>query len=1035
MVYFGLMLKRFNTLLLLAFTAGLAWGQTYPLGATPYAGSMGTGTSFRVWAGSATSVVVVGTFNNWSTSANPLVREGATQIWSANVSGARPGHQFHYLINGQHRRRDPRSTRIVKHDVADSIIYDQNAYAWKSGNFVPPSLEEMVIYEMHIGTFNDPHPETGGSASLDDARQKLDYVASLGANAVKIMPVTEFPGLHSWGYNPTDLYAVDNLIYGGPDALKRFVDDAHQRGIAVILDIVHNHYSDAAASDNMQYSLWNFDGNPGPLGGGMYFYQDAAKAQTQWGPRPDYSNEQVRAFIKDNVRMWLSDYRIDGFRWDATKFIRKQADEITTIAEGESLLREVNAIIRNEFTNKFSIAEDLAQLPSTTAPTNTGGLGFHSDWHTEVHFALVQEIAKTNATPDYWRITREAALNYTSHTRRVVYTESHDEVGQKNGKSRVPYRMDPANPTSQLARRKSMLAAGLMFGTPGIPMIFQGQEMLETIAFEDTNSVRWALAGQNSGVQNFYKDMMHLRRNYFGNTGGLTGRFDFARTETLVNSTNQVLTMHRLNQGGAGDDTFIVANLSGVSHPDDWITFPAAGNWYAVLNSDSTKYGTDFTNTGISPAFAYADGRGQISLAPWSFIVYARAPMPTNYGGMAVTGPFRGWVNSTNMTLSQDHVWSVDLDLTATNQFEFKFVANANWDLAWGMGSIQTNAWPVTGTGNPAPGAADYSLAIPADGTYRFEFNSASQKFNIYRIQPLTMGSRHPSMTLVMITNVVNDLSPNMQLNSNGLWEASFSIMQNHDRKFKFAAYGTYAVSWGDQDRVLTSFPASGTAISGASSNLVLPGPLNGTYTFTFNDRTAEYTVNRTGSAEPYAGMAIVANFSGQNPWPFHAMTSNGLHQWIFITNLAMSGNAEFKFAANGSWDISWGSNILHESQMPVSGRVTLGGDNNNVRIRGPLNGVYRFEFNSDTLEYSVRRHAGVTPFDVAPVSRQGNKVVLNWPAHTNAVYFIQRSTNLTLPNGGFTNYAINIPAATAMNVYTITVDNAVAEYYRFGGW
>ncbi len=1244
------MVKRFYIFIVLFFLVAVyVRAQSFPtaMGATPYAGAMGTGTTFRVWAGSATSVVVVGTFNNWSESANPLTREGSSEIWSVSVAGARPGQQFHYLINGQHQRRDPRSARIVKYDMADSIIYDQSAYEWKSEGFVPPSLGEMVIYELHVGTFNDPHPEAGGSASLDDARQKLDYVASLGANAVKIMPVTEFPGTHSWGYNPTDLYAVDNLIYGGPDALKRFVDDAHQRGIAVILDIVHNHYSDAEASNNMRYSLWNFDGLPGSPGGGMYFYQDTVKAQTQWGPRPDYSNDNVRDYIKDNVRMWLRDYRIDGFRWDATKFIRLATNE-SVIAEGETLLREVNTIIRNEFTNKISIAEDLAQLPSTTAPVASGGLGFHSDWHTEVHFALVQEIAKTNAPPDFNRILSGSALNYTSHTRRVVYTESHDEVGQKNFKDRVPYRMDPANPTSQLARRKSMLAAGLMFGTPGIPMIFQGQEMLETIGFEDTNSVRWALIDQFPGVHNFYKDMMHLRRNYFGNTAGLTGQYVFAQTQNISGFPSPLLTMHRLNQGGVGDDVFIVANLSTNTYLDEFVTFPRTGEWYAVLNSDSTRYGSDFSDVGIAQTAVFADtSRGRVSLAPWSFVVYARSPLSAStFSGMAVAGPFNGWNNTANMNRWQEHVWSVDLELGATNAFEFKFTANNAWNDAWGMGSIETNFWPIKGQGSSLGGAPNFFIPIPADGTYRFTFNSATGAFEVREIKAVPLKTRHPNMALAAGFNAFN-LAPNLGLNPDGVWTGSFSVVSQFDLHFKFAAYGIWDVSWGGWGNAQEA-PISGFATPNAGGDIVLRSPVNGTYAFTFNDVTTAYTVEKTGVPDPYPNMQIIGSFNGwsgfvqmQNagshewqytveldqawdlefrvaayntgydfswsstnavsaPFPATAsatlggtgnftargplkgiytitfnsadwtytitrsassaypgmtlagnfngfnpaannMTSNGLHQWSYTANISRADAAQFKFAS-GSWDTSWSREITHAHTFPINGSV-LSGVSSNIYIEGPLDGSYTFTFDSDALTYTVTKNATVlpparasmavagtlnswnkvpnmtlnannewvyvrtlnqsggiefkfvaednwdiswghlnaghttnapvtgmadtqtgnniilpgpfsgdyrfvfndrnltyriervavidAPYDVLAVSKIDNQMVFQWQTHPFAIYTIERSTNLMMPGGGFAVYVPDIPAATVLNVYTVDMGQADAEYYR----
>jgi len=925
-------------------------GQSFPsgFGATPYAGATGTGTTFRVWAGSATSVHVVGTFNNWNTSANPLVREGTSEVWSANIAGARPGHQYHFVMNGSIRRRDPRGAHIVEYNNNDSIIYDQSAYAWKSGAFTPPSPENMVIYELHVGTFNDPHPELGGSASLDDARGKLDYIASLGANTVKIMPVTEFPGVHSWGYNPTDLFAVDNLIYGGPDALKRFVDAAHMRGLAVILDIVHNHYGSGDTND-LARSLWEFDGQPGPLGGGMYFYQNADTASTTWGRRPDYSKEQIRNFIKENTRSWLRDFRLDGFRWDATKFIRL-ATNGAPIAEGASLLREVNTIIKNEFTNKISIAEDLEQLPSTTAPTNTGGLGFDSDWHTEVHFALVQEISRTNGSPDLDRIIQPAALNFTSHTRRVVYTESHDEVGVKNNKFRVPFRMDTNNPTSRLARQKSLLAAGLMMTTPGIPMLFQGQEMLETLAFDDTNSVNWSLVNTHAGIHAFYRDIIRLRQNYFGNTGGLTGSY------VQASKTNQLITMNRRNATGTGDDVFVVANLSSQLVSSASVIFPATGQWYSVMNSDSTRYGSNFSNVGLGVVAANSSPpRGAISLAPWSFIIYARAPLPaTNYAGMAVTGGFRGWDTSPNMERWHDHEWSVDLILPATNQIEFKFVANNTFDISWGAGTINTSRWPWTGTGNLSSGPANLSVAIPEAGTYRFTFNSATAAFTIRQIKTTPIITRHTSMA---VAGNFNDFAimPNLGLNPQGVWTGTFAAVNAGNLEFRFAAYGIWDVSWGGPGEIL-QLPATGNADPKLGGNLNVKGPVNGMYTFTFNDVTGQYTVEKTGPPPPYGSMQIRGNF---NSWSnFVQMTSNALHQWQYSVVLNQASDLEFRLAANNTdYNTAWGSTNAINAPLPATASVALG-LGSNIVVRGPLYGTYTITFDSANWTIAVARAA-----------------------------------------------------------------------------
>lgn len=919
------------------------------MGAIPYAGASGTGVTFRVWAGTATNVSVVGSFNGWNANANPLVLE-SNGVWSADVTAARAGDQYKYVMNGTIWRRDPRSARVVHAGDTDSIVYDHAAYAWQSGGFVPPPLESMVMYELHVGTYNDLNPNGGGSASLDDARERLDHLVELGVNAVTVMPITEFPGTHSWGYNPTDLYAVDNLTYGGPDAFKRFVDAAHLRGIAVILDIVHNHYGSGDLPGDLQFSLWEYDGQPGALGGGMYFYQEADKANTLWGPRPDYSRPQVRDFIKDNVRMWLRDYRVDGFRWDATKYIRSDGNG-TAIADGVSLLREVNNLIASEFSNKISIAEDLDQLASTTAPT-PGGLGFDSDWHTEIHHALTEEIAKTGGISTN-RILD--ALNFGNHTRRLIYTESHDEAGHPyNDQVRVPVTMDPSDPDSQLARRKSLLAAGLMMTAPGIPMLFQGQEFLTQVPFYDTNSIHWQLTNTYAGILRAYQDLVRLRTDAHDLSGGLTGAYVNAWTQPLAFTNGSLFTMHRRNGGGVGDDVFVVANLSGRAIVGDWLTWPATGQWYAVFNSDDPRYSADFTGVGYADAFVFPDFRGPVSIGPWSLMVFARAPAPAVHLGMALAGTHNNWNPAANMKRIQQHEWLIDLELPATNALAFKFTADSVWtNNNWGTGTVAAATWPVSGSAVPWGG--DFQVPIPADGTYRFTFNSASGRFTIRQLVPITAGASHPGMALAATFNGFN-LAPNMTLTSNGVWRYETEINQPWDLEFKFAAYGTWNVSWGGDDVPRSGFPQSGIAQFGASGpsggDLAIAGPLSGTYAFTFDDRTAAYTVERIGAVEPYHGMAIAGNFNGWSTVP--NMTSNGLHQWSYAVILDQAWDLEFKFAANNTaYATSWSENTVHANSFPVHGTAVYG-EAQNTRVAGPLYGVYTFTFNSDTLDYAI---------------------------------------------------------------------------------
>jgi 1,4-alpha-glucan branching enzyme len=310
------------------------------------------GVWFRVWAPNAERVAVIGDFDEWNEAADPMDTEGEG-VWSVFVPGAAIGQEYRYLLStesGELSRMDPRA-REVTSSAGNSVVHDPE-FAWTDETFEPPGVHELVIYEMHVGTFHD---DPGGPpGTFARAIEKLPYLKALGINAVEVMPAAEFAGGFSWGYNPSHLFAIESE-YGGPYAFKEFVQEAHRMGIAVILDVVYNHFGPG------DLDLWRFDGwNENDLGG-IYFYNDW-RAGTPWGDtRPDYRREEIRRFIRDNAMMWLDEYRVDGLRWDMTAYIRnvngRDNDPDGDIEEGWSLMQGINEEIRTSAPGKISIAD------------------------------------------------------------------------------------------------------------------------------------------------------------------------------------------------------------------------------------------------------------------------------------------------------------------------------------------------------------------------------------------------------------------------------------------------------------------------------------------------------------------------------------------------------------------------------------------------------------------------------------------------------------------------------------------------------
>jgi 1,4-alpha-glucan branching enzyme len=577
------------------------------------------GTLFRVWAPGAVKVFISAELDGWGR--REMIPE-ANGYFALDVPGASPGQMYKYVLTGADGREvttaDPRAQRM-KNSASASIIHDPSSYRWTSGAFSPPPLDRQVIYEMHVGTFHDaPGGKPGTWAS---AIEKLDDLRDLGINMIELLPIFEFPGDYSWGYNPSFLYAPES-IYGPPDDLKRFIDEAHARGIGIIYDVVHNHYGN-------DFPRWCFSESCA-ASGSPYYYGDARRV-TPWGAtRPDYANKQVRSFIRDQMRLLLREYRASGLRWDATKFIRTvDGSQETELPEAVAFLRNLNATVDAEAPGVTMIAEDLGGGDFVTRPVDRDGLGFGSQWTT-----LFSHVLRTTLAPasdvgrDLDAVSNAIAAHHDrSALERVIYVESHDEVSE--GKNRFTEAMEGAAADSWTAKKKSTLAASIVLTAPGIPMIFQGQELLEDGHFSDTDPVDWQKAERFSGIVSLYRDLIRLRRNEGHASCGLTGD---GVAVFHTNRNAKVIAYHRWKLGGPGDDVIVLANLSGRAFASYAIGLPSGGTWKTRFNSDARRYSSDFAGTPSGDVAASAvprDGlpfRGALGLGPYSLVVLSQDP-------------------------------------------------------------------------------------------------------------------------------------------------------------------------------------------------------------------------------------------------------------------------------------------------------------------------------------------------------------------------------------------------------------------------
>ena len=584
------------------------------MGSIPYNG----GVTFRVWAPGASRVWVAGDWNGWSDSAHELGNE-FNGHFSGDIAGASRFQKYKYVIQtpwGQKVwRADPRAGRVERSN-GSSIVHDPGFYGWTDSGYGTPGFNEMIIYEMHVGTFHDA--AGGGPGHWQSAAAKLDHLQALGVNVVQVMPPAEFPGDFSWGYNPSFPFAPETA-YGTPEDMKAFIDGAHDRGIAVVIDVVYNHWGPN------DLPMWCFTGDC--LGnGGHYFYTDW-RASTPWGnTRPDYGRNEVRDFIKDNAVRWLDEYHVDGLRFDATKYMRT-SDGSTSIPEGFTQLQYVNNVVDGSQPWKIMIAEDFGGGDSITNATSQGGAGFDAQWDGGfVHPVRAAIIPGNDGDRDMGAVAGAISHKYSGQAfRRVIYTESHDEVA--NGKTRVPEAIWPGNAGGWAARKRSTLGAALVMTSPGIPMIFQGQEFLEDGWFSDSDPVDWSKASTYGGIFTLYRDLIRLRRNWFNNTRGLRGEHVNVHH---VNHSAKVIAFHRWQNGGPGDDVVVVANMSGSTLTNYRVGMPRWGMWRVRLNSDWNGYSGDFGNTltvDIDANGTPWNGMNQsanITIGPYSVVVLSQ---------------------------------------------------------------------------------------------------------------------------------------------------------------------------------------------------------------------------------------------------------------------------------------------------------------------------------------------------------------------------------------------------------------------------
>ncbi|MEP6886802.1 MAG: malto-oligosyltrehalose trehalohydrolase [Nitrospirales bacterium] len=436
------------------------------LGAQPHA----SGTRFTVWAPHASRIDLK--LLSQSRPPLPMIRRAAG-YFETDAPDVRTGDRYVYILDDNKERPDPASRSQPEGVHGPSEVVDSRQFQWTDRHWQGVACEQLIIYEVHVGTVTD-------TGTFQAIIPHLEYLRNLGITAIELMPVAQFPGTRNWGYDGVGLFAPQNT-YGGPPGLKELVNACHQYGLAVILDVVYNHFGPEG----------NYLGDFGP------YFTD--RYRTPWGSAINYDgpdSDAVRHFVVSNALYWITEYHIDALRLDAVHgiydfsavhILKELSDAIH--AEGGRLGRTVLLIAESDLNDSRIIS-----------PPAEGGYGMDAQWSDDFHHAL--HTALTGERVGYYEDFGELAHlatalqdgfvyagRHSKHRRRrhgntvrhrppqqlVICAQNHDQIGNRALGERL---------STLVSAEALQAAATAVLLAPQTPMLFMGEEYGETAPFQ-----------------------------------------------------------------------------------------------------------------------------------------------------------------------------------------------------------------------------------------------------------------------------------------------------------------------------------------------------------------------------------------------------------------------------------------------------------------------------------------------------------------------------------------------------------------------
>lgn len=570
------------------------------------------GATFRVWAPRAKAVYVSGDFNGWKRNGDGQLQLIGGGHWATFIPGLKDGDQYLLYVDGlgtDGYKRDPRARMLTfqpAFPLANCVLRDSYRFQWHDTGFRPPAFNDLIIYELHVGTYSIKPGNPDGY--FLDVIQRVPYLAILGVNAIELLPVQEFETEFSLGYNGTDYYSPENeyaeadeaklqnyfnqintilqqagqpgysgidVLRGSDNQLRALVDVCHVYGIGVILDVVYNH----AGGDFDDNSMWFLDRMPyGNANDSLYFTDQGWAGGEVFA----YWNNDVKQFLIDNGRYFYEEYGVDGFRFDEVSVIDRFGGWLTC--------QDITDTLRAKKPEAVQIAEYWPVNDWVVKGRASGGAGFDATWNDGLRNAVRSAISAAS-TGRSAQVSMDAIANAIQDTslenrwRAVQSVEDHDRV-HVGRDPRIPKLADGTDPRSWYARSRSRVAMGLVLTSPGIPMLFMGQEFLEDKQWNDNpdpaNLISWGdLEGGNKTMADFLRftrELIALRRNQLGLRGE-------GCSIIHVNDDNRVLALQRWVEG-VGQDVVVVVSLNENIWYNYQVGFPSGGRWLELFNSD-----------------------------------------------------------------------------------------------------------------------------------------------------------------------------------------------------------------------------------------------------------------------------------------------------------------------------------------------------------------------------------------------------------------------------------------------------------------